>query len=58
MHQIVTFITFKKLLSTVLELGFNYSIEKPVKQYIQYIIVHTQYAVTHVDTKILISSAH
>ena len=51
MHRIVTFITFKKLWNKVLELGFNYSIEKPTKQYVQYLIIDTQNAVTHLDTK-------
>ena len=58
MHQIVTFITFKKLLSTVLELGFNYSIQKPKNPYVQDLMIDTQNAVTTLDTKILIASAH
>ena len=58
MHQIVTFITFKKLLSTVLELGFNYSIQKPKTPYVQDLMIDTQNAVTTLDTKIFIASAH
>ena len=54
MHRIVIFITFKKLWNKVLELGFNYSIEKPTKQYVQYLIIDTQNAVTHLDTKYLL----
>jgi len=42
----------------MLELGFNYSIEKPTKHYIQYLMFDTQNAVIHLDTKILIASAH
>ena len=57
MHQNMTFITFKKIWTKILELGFNYSIEKPTK-YIQDLIIDTENAVTHLDTKILITSAY
>jgi len=58
MHQILTFIIFKKLLSTVLELGFNYSIQKPTNPYVQDLMFDTQNAVTTLDTRIFIASAH
>ena len=58
MHQIVTFIIFKKLLITVLELGFNYSIQKPTNPYVQELMFDTQNAVKTLDTKIFIASAH
>ena len=50
MHQIVTFITFKKLLSAVLELGFNSSIQKPKNPYVRDLMIDTQNAVTTLDT--------
>ncbi len=42
MHQNVTNITLKKILTKVLELGFNYAIEKPTKLYIQDLNIDTE----------------
>ena len=41
MHQNVTNITFKKILIEILELGFNYAIEKTTKLYIQDLKIDT-----------------
>jgi len=48
----------KKIWTKILELGFNYSTKKPTKQYIQDFMIDTQNAVAHLDSKILIISAH
>ena len=58
MHQNVTKITFKKILTKVLELGFNYTIEKPTKLYIQDLNSDTENRTRHLDTKILIALAN
>ena len=58
MHQIVTLITLKNRLSTVLESGFNYSIQKPTNPCVQDLMIDTQNAITTLDTKMLIASAH
>ena len=54
MHQNVAFITFKKVWTNILELGFNYSNEKPTNKYVQELMIDTQNAVTHLDTKYLL----
>ena len=41
----------------ILYLGFNYTIEKPTKLYIQDLNINTQNATRHLDTKILIALA-
>jgi hypothetical protein len=50
MHQIVTLITLKNGLSTVLELGFNYYIHKPTNPCVQDLMIDTQNPVTTLDT--------
>ena len=42
MHQNETNVTLKKILTEILELGFNYTIEKPTKLYIQDLNINTQ----------------
>ena len=58
MHQNMTNITLKKILSEILELGFNYTIEKPTKLYIQDLNIDTENGTRHLDTKILIALAN
>ena len=58
MHQNMTNITFKKILTEILELGFNYAIEKTTKLYIQDLNIDTENATRHLDTKILIAMAN
>ncbi len=49
MHQNMTNITFKTIITNVLVLGFNYAIEKPTKLYIQELIIDTGNGTRHVD---------
>ena len=53
MHQNVTNITLKKILTKILELGFNYTIEKPTKLSTQELNIDTENGTRHLDTKIL-----
>ena len=58
MHQNMTNITLKKILSEILELGFNYTIEKPTKLYMQDLNSDTENGTRQLDTKILIAVAN
>ncbi len=55
MHQNMTNITFKTVITNVLVLGFNYAIEKPTKLYIQDWMIGTGNGTRHVDTEIIIA---
>ena len=46
------------MLTEILELGFNYTIEKPTKLYIQDLNINTENGTRHHDTKILIALAN
>jgi putative IMPACT (imprinted ancient) family translation regulator len=58
MHQNVTNITLKNILTKSLELGCNYAIEKPTKLYVQELIIDTENATGQLETKILIAVAN
>jgi hypothetical protein len=53
-----THVTFNNEETEIHKLGLNYPIDKPVTQYIQDLIIDTENATTHLDTKILIALAH
>ena len=57
-HQNVTNISFKKILTEILELGFNYTIKKPTRLYIQDLNSDTENGTGQLDTKILIALAN
>ena len=46
------------MLTEILELGFNYAIEKPTKLYIQDLIIDTKNATRHLERKIHIAVAN